>query len=46
MKMALMIVDAAQGKTTSVAIPFVASLLWTALVLVLAVWRFNRRELA
>ena len=40
------IVDAAQGKTPSVAIPFVASLLWTALVLVLAVWRFNRRELA
>ncbi len=40
------IIDVAQGKTPSVAIPLVASLLWTAVVLVLAVWRFNRRELA
>jgi ABC-type transport system involved in multi-copper enzyme maturation permease subunit len=40
------IIDVAQGKIPSVAIPFVASLLWTALVLALAVWRFNRRELA
>ncbi len=40
------IIDIAQGKTPSVVIPFTASLLWTALVLALAVWRFNRRELA
>jgi ABC-type transport system involved in multi-copper enzyme maturation permease subunit len=40
------IIDVAQGKTPSVAIPFAASLLWAALVLGLAVWRFNRRELA
>ncbi len=40
------IIDVAQGKTPSVVIPFFASLLWTALVLFLAVWRFDRRELA
>ena len=40
------IIDIAQGKSPSVMVPFVASLLWTALVLALAVWRFNRRELA
>jgi hypothetical protein len=40
------IIDVAQGKTPSVVIPLAASLLWTALVLILAVWRFNRKELA
>ncbi len=40
------IIDVAQGKTPSVVVPFVASLLWTTVVLVLSVWRFNRREFA
>lgn len=40
------IIDVAQGRTPSLVIPFVASLFWTALVLSLAVWRFNRKELA
>ncbi|MFV1971014.1 MAG: hypothetical protein ACC683_08440 [Acidimicrobiia bacterium] len=40
------IIDVAQSKTPSMMIPFAASLLWTALVLALAVSRFNRRELA
>ena len=40
------IIDVAQGKTPSLVIPLVASLLWTILVLLLAVWRFNRKELA
>ncbi|MEA3510673.1 MAG: ABC transporter permease subunit [Actinomycetota bacterium] len=40
------IIDVAQGKNPSVTIPLAASLLWTALVLALAVWRFDRKELS
>jgi len=40
------IIDVAQSKTPSVVVPLGASLLWTALVLGLAMWRFNRRDLA
>jgi len=40
------IIDVSQGRTPSLVIPFVASLLWTTLVLLLAVWRFDRKELS
>ena len=39
------LIDVAQGKIPSIVVPLAASLLWTALVLALVVWRFDRKEL-
>lgn len=39
------IADVAQGNEAVFAIPIAATIVWTMLVLLLAVWRFNRREL-
>lgn len=40
------VADTAQSKDASFALPIVATAGWTSLVLLLAVWAFNRRELA
>jgi len=39
------IADAAQGKEASFAVPITATLVWSGVVVLLAVWRFDRREL-
>ncbi|NOY56286.1 MAG: hypothetical protein GXP34_09915 [Actinobacteria bacterium] len=39
------IANVAQGNEASFAVPVAATFLWTGMVLLLAVWRFNRREL-
>lgn len=40
------IADAAQGKEASFVVPIAATAVWTGLVLLLAIWAFDRRELA
>lgn len=40
------VANVAQGKEAAFAVPIAATLAWTGLVLLLAVWRFNRRELS
>jgi ABC-type transport system involved in multi-copper enzyme maturation permease subunit len=40
------IIDVAQDEDAAFGLPMTATLAWTAVVLLLAVWRFNRRELA
>lgn len=39
------IANVAQGNEAAFAVPIGATLVWTILVLLLAIWRFNRREL-
>jgi len=39
------VANVAQGNEASFAVPIVATSLWTGVLLALAVWRFNRREL-